>query len=71
MLKLNFDAENDILYIAAGDMSNSVADEDLGGASVFRDEDTNEITGFTIFGFLQKSKSNSLPELPVHIADSR
>lgn len=53
MPKINLDRQNDVLYIAFSDMSNSYGDED-NGTITFYDLVTDQITGVTIFDFLKK-----------------
>jgi len=67
MLKLNYDNKYDILYILLSDGKNSIGDEEYDGLVVMRDEKTDEITGLTIFGFLDKYQKGSLPVLPSEI----
>ncbi len=54
MLTVNYDSENDVLYLGFGDRNNSYGDEILPGVIVLRDMDTEEITGLTILDFEQK-----------------
>jgi len=67
MLKFNYDNKYDILYILLSDSKNSIGDEEYDGLVVMRDEDTDEITGLTIFGFWDKYQNGLLPVLPDEI----
>ena len=67
MLKFNYDNKYDILYILLSDGKNSLGDEEYDGLVVMRDEETDEITGLTIYGFMEKYQSDSLPLLPSEI----
>ncbi len=60
-LRLNYHKQNDLMYIGIGDNSNSYADQDYGSFVIFKDDDTDEITGYYIFGFLHKYENNTLP----------
>jgi len=64
MPKFNYDNKFDVLYILFSNSKNSLGDEEYDGLVVMRDEITNEITGLTIFGFIEKYQIGSLPELP-------
>lgn len=57
--KINYDAKFDVLYCSVGDSSNSRAVEDFGDIEVFRDFDTDEITGYTVFNFKTICKEKS------------
>ena len=49
------------------DSKNSLGDEEYDGLVVMRDENTDEITGLTIFGFFDKYQNDLLPVLPGEI----
>lgn len=49
--KVNYDSEFDVLHYSIRNADNSRAVEDYGNVEVFRDFDTNEITGYTVFNF--------------------
>ena len=49
--KVDYDTKYDVLYIMLSDTSNSYGDEDPDGIVVFKDIDTDQITGVTIFDF--------------------
>ena len=68
-LNYNYDDANDILYVAFANKSFSYGDEIIDGCVIMKDFDSNKITGFTIFDFMDKYKTNRLPilELPVKI----
>ncbi len=57
--KINYDAKFDVLYCTVADNSNSRAVEDFGDIEVFRDFDTDEITGYTVFNFKTICKEKS------------
>lgn len=61
---VNYDERFDVLYVGIGDKTNSYGDDSQDDILVMRDFDTDEITGFTIFGFMKKLKENSLPTIP-------
>jgi len=67
MPKFNYDNKYDILYVLLADGKNSLGDEEYDGLVVMRNEDTNEITGLTIYGFMEKYQSELLPVLPSEI----
>jgi len=64
MLNLNYDSKYDILYIGIGDRRNSSAAEEYDGLVILRDDDTNDITGVTIMGFMRRLKTDSMPKFP-------
>lgn len=49
--KVDYDSIFDVLHYAVGNGDNSRAVEDYGNVEVFRDFDTDEITGYTVFNF--------------------
>jgi len=67
MLKFNYDNKYDILYVLLADGKNSLGDEEYDGLVVMRDEETDKITGLTIYGFMEKYQNDSLPLLPSEI----
>ena len=62
-LSCNYDERHDVLYVALGDRRNSYGDDE-NGLVFLRDMDTDELTGITIFGFMKKYLSQTLPSLP-------
>jgi|GEM_PF-2280679 len=69
MLNLNYDSSSDVLYIGLADKSNSYGDEVANGYVLLIDNDTDEITGLTIFDFMYRYNNGILTtvSLPVHI----
>lgn len=61
MLALNYDKNYDVLYMGVADNSNSYGADMENDINVFRDVDTDAITGFVIFGFMNKFNNHSLP----------
>ena len=53
-MTVNYDSENDVLYLGFEDRNNSRGDEILSGVIVLRDMDTKEMTGLTILDFEQR-----------------
>lgn len=64
MLSIDYDALYDTLFIEVYKNDNSYEDEVINNISIFRDFETKEITGYLIFGFLQKYKNHTLSSLP-------
>lgn len=52
---IDYDKKFDVLYISLGDKDNSYGDDSKDDFIIMRDIDTNEITGITIFNFLEKT----------------
>jgi len=69
MLRLNYDARGDILYLGWADKSNSVGDEILSGYVIHTDMDTDEVTGLTVLDFMERYRSGRFnpPPLPIYI----
>jgi len=63
MLTLNYDKRHDVLYLNVADNSNSYGSEVINSINVFRDVDSDCITGFVIFGFMNKFISRTLPPI--------
>jgi len=63
MLTLNYDRHNDVLYLGVSDNSNSYNSEENNNINVFRDVDSDCITGFVIFGFMRKFNTHTLPPI--------
>ena len=49
-----YDERHDVLHVFMGDQHNAFADEEVPGIYVNRDEDSNEIVGFTILDYSKK-----------------
>lgn len=60
--KVNYDSENDILYVAFSNQSNSYGDEISDNVVIRRDWADDSITGITIFDFMVLLKNHS-PEI--------
>jgi len=68
MLNLSYDKQHDILHIKIADNSNSYGAEDENGVNVFRDAETDQITGYMVFGFVSKFVTGAdSAELSAHI----
>lgn len=67
MLSLNYDSQNDVLYIGFSDRSNSYGDEIVDGFVILYDLATGIVTGVTIFDFLSKYRNNKLNDLPMPV----
>ena len=63
MLTLNYDSEYDVLYVGVDDNSSSYGAEEANGINVFRDVNSDCITGFVIFEFMSKFESRALPPI--------
>ena len=61
MLTLNYDKQHDVLYLGVSDNSNSYGAEEINNLNVFRDVESDCITGFVIFGFMNKFTEQTLP----------
>ena len=57
---VDYDPNYDVLYIALKDKSNSYAEETDSGIIVMRDNETSEITGFTIPKLIHTIENNML-----------
>lgn len=53
MLTVNYDSENDVLYLGFRDRNNSYGNEMLPRVIALNDMDTEEIVGLTILDFEQ------------------
>lgn len=51
-----YDEKNDVMYISFFDSGNSRGDEIINGLVILRDNDSNSVTGITIFDFSKKFK---------------
>ncbi len=56
--KINYDLKFDVLYYSLGDTSNSYGDEIDNRLILLRDIDTDNITGITVFDFMNYCKTN-------------
>lgn len=65
MLKINYDKTYDIMYVSVGNKANSYGDEKIDGLVIMKDLDTDEITGFTVFGFKKRLEEGSLYDLTI------
>lgn len=63
MMKLNYDNENDVLYIGLGDGKNSYGDDSEAGVIYLRDIDTDKLTGLTFIDFIKNYLNHRLPTL--------
>ncbi|MFA5306941.1 MAG: DUF2283 domain-containing protein [Candidatus Babeliales bacterium] len=63
MLSLNYDKKHDILYISIGTPKPSYGEEDTPGIVVLKDMSTNEITGITIFDFMDRINKNTISDI--------
>ena len=68
MLKFNYDNKHDILYVLLSNGKNSLGDEEYDGLVVMRDENTDDITSLTIYGFFDKYQRDALPALPSEVS---
>jgi len=68
MLNLNYDSAFDVLYLGFADKSNSYGDEIKNGHVLMIDEDTQTITGLTIFDFMHRYKNGTLEDLSLPIS---
>lgn len=66
---ITYDNQFDVLYVKFKDSSNSYGDEDTDYLVVFKDFDTDEVTGLTVFDFnkLFKKHDNVLNEISKYI----
>ncbi|MCL2361788.1 MAG: hypothetical protein FWC73_08260 [Defluviitaleaceae bacterium] len=63
MLTLNYDKHHDVLYLGVADNNNSYGSDFDNNINIFRDIDTDCITGFIIFGFMSKFVTHTLPPI--------
>lgn len=64
---INYDNQNDILYISIGEPVPSLCEEKEEGILIRRDIETGEITGVTILDYKEKVKSNKKINIPEEI----
>lgn len=60
--RVDYDSENDILYVAFSSQSNSYGDEISNSVVIRRDWEDDSITGVTIFDFMSLLRDHS-PEI--------
>lgn len=67
--RVDYDRQNDILYIAFSDQHNSYGDEISDNIVIRRDWDDDRITGVTIFNFMRLISQSSIEisQLPFNI----
>ena len=58
--RVAYDYSFDILYVYFKDLSNSYGDEDLSHLVIFKDFDTDEVTGLLVYDFKSLFKRNDL-----------
>lgn len=66
-LEIYYNTEADILEINIGEPSSCVFDEVDDGVFEAHDEETNELKGYKIFDFSQRSMRNIKIPLPVNV----
>lgn len=71
--RIDYDQENDIVYIAFSDQHNSYGDEINDYVILRRDWDDGRITGVTILDFIKwlQSGAAEIPQLPFEIDFNR
>lgn len=62
--RLFYDPKHDVLYLMFDDDTNSYGDYSSYGIIVYRDVDTEEITGYTFTHFFSMYWNNELPKFP-------
>ncbi len=67
--RVDYDRENDVLYVAFEDQRNSYGDDSSENIILRRDMDDEHITGLTILDFMEMIREDSpeLQSLPVDI----
>ena len=68
MLDLNYDESFDVLYMGFADKTNSYGDEVKNGYVLMIDEDTQIVTGLTIFDFMSRYNNGTLESLPLPVS---
>jgi len=58
---ITYDQKSDSLFIKVSDNSNSYCSDTVDGVNIFRDIESEQITGFLVFAFKKKAADNSLP----------
>ncbi len=65
--KLEYDKEEDILYITKGDLTKEDTSEELGDdVIIWKNKKTDEVSGFTVLNFSTRSKNSRL-SLPFEV----
>ena len=62
-LKYHYDDKIDLLYISNPSLEGSIGYEDDNGVVVFKNKQTNAVTGLVIFNYAKKLHGNELPQL--------
>lgn len=62
--RLSYDPKHDVLYLLFSNDDNSYGDDFMRGTLVYRNIDTEEITGYAFTHFFSMYWANELPELP-------
>ena len=67
--KLEYDKEDDILYITKRDLTKEDSSEELGDdVIIWKNKKTNEVSGFTVLNFsTRSSKKNSKINFPFEV----
>ena len=67
--KLEYDKEEDILYLTKGDLTKEDTSEELGDdVIIWKNKKTSEVSGFTVLNFSTRSaKKNSRVSLPFEV----
>lgn len=66
-LNLNYDKDNDVLYVSMGKPKPSYCEEDLNGVLIRRSFQNNKYSGVTIMDFSKKSKEQLRSSIPFKI----
>lgn len=69
-VKVNYDNRFDTLYVAFSDGANSYGDDSEVGVIIMRDLNSDSITGFTLFHFMKKFKTDQLPAIFTQLPNS-
>lgn len=62
-LNLDYNPKFDVLNLKILSTDNSYGDEEIPSTVILRDIKTDDITGITFFGFVEKYKNGNLPKL--------
>ena len=67
--KLQYDKNDDILYLSRGELTKEDTSEELGDdVVIWRNKKTNEVSGFTVLNFSKRSSKRSTKlDLPFEI----
>ena len=66
-MRVNYDKRFDVLYLSFSDSSQSYGHENPDGFVVLHDLMTEEVTGVTIFDFMERYVRGLIPEMPLPI----